>query len=485
MTKTILSKRSKKNRWLVPSLIVLMLVASGVGYYYYNNLQTAQNSEPQISTSIIATGDIVLSATGHGTLIPSEEISFGFENRGKVSEALVTLGDEVKAGQVLARQESTTLSLEYKQAEANLAALSSPSGIAIAEQAVEDAKLSFTTARSDLGYLIGPDMLFAEENVANAQDKLDMAVVAAEKDPSDANNQLVDDAKSALAKTQEALNYVYFAYSSNYTLQTFSYLVRNDNGITLRKDLDAPTDAEILAARAAYDLAKANLRNTQNYLDILNGIKTTDGMPSSSITSITEAKIALDEAKANLDATELIAPIDGTITSSSLSVGDTVGSSSVVTISNMSQPYTVDAYLDETDWDKAKVGYEASVTFDLLSDYSYSGKIIKVYPGLDSSSGTSLVHIVVQLDNNINVNLPAGTTVSVDMTGGTAFGAALVPTSALNEVEPGKYVVYLMKNGEPVQQEVEIGIQNILNAEVKSGLQVGDVVLTNASDMSE
>jgi len=104
---------------------------------------------------------------------------------------------------------------------------------------------------------------------------------------------------------------------------------------------------------------------------------------------------------------------------------------------------------------------------------------------LDSSSGTSLVHIVVQLDSNINVNLPAGATASVDVTGGTALGVVLVPTSALQEVEPGKYVVYLMKNGEPVEQEVEIGLQDILNAEVKSGLQRGDVVLTNATDMSK
>jgi len=386
---------------------------------------------------------------------------------------------------VLAQQEYTTLSLEYKQAESNLAALTSPLAIASAEQALQDAKLSFATARDDLGYLIGPDMLFAEENVAIAQDKLDMAIATSEKDPSDTNNQLVEDAMTALAKAQEALNYVYYAYSSNYTLQTFSYIVRNDNGITLRKDLDAPTEAEILAARAAYDLAKANLRDAQNYLNILNGTKITDGIPSSSITPITEAKIALDEAKANLDATDLIVPIDGTIKSNSLNVGDIVGSSSVITISNMSQPYTVDAYLDETDWDKAKIGYEASVNFDLLPDNSYPGKIVKVYPGLDSSSGTSLVHIVVQLDDSIKVDLPAGATASVDVTGGTALGAILVPTSALNEVDHGRYVVYLMKNGEPVEQEVEIGIQDILNAEVKSGLQHGDVVLTNATDMSK
>ena len=485
MTKTTLSKRSKKNRWLVPFLIILALGAGGAGYYYIANLKTANNTVTTIPTSTIGTGDIILSATGPGTLVPKEELSFGFENRGKVSEVLVSLGDEVQAGQVLARQDSTTLALEYKQAEASLAALSSPSAIASAEQIVQDAKLSFTIARDDLGYLIGPDMLVAEERLADAQDRLNAATAAAEKDPSDANNQLVDDAKSALGKAQEAFNYVYYSFSSSYTLQTFTYPVRNDNGITIRKDLDAPTDAEILSAHAAYDLAKANLNDAQNYLDILQGNKTTDGMPSSSFTSITDAKIAFDQAKANLDATELIAPIDGTITSINLNVGDTVGSSSVITISNMTQPYTVDACLDETDWDKAKIGYETSVTFDLLPDNSYSGKIVKVYPELDSSSGTSLVRIVVQLDNNINVNLPAGATASVDVTGGTAFGAVLVPTSALNEVEPGKYIVYLMKNGEPVEQAVEIGIQDILNAEVKSGLQRGDVVLTNAADINK
>lgn len=485
MTKTKLSKRPGKNRWLVPVLIALALVAGGVGYYYVNNLKTTANTGTTLATSTIGVGDIILSATGPGTLVPKEEISFGFKNSGEVNEVLVSLGDEVQAGQVLARQDSTTLALEYKQAAANLAALSSPSAIATAEQALQDAKLSFTAARDDLGYLIGPDMLVADESVANAQDQLDMATAAAEKDPSDENNQKVEEAKSVLSKAQKARNYAYHTYATSYTQNTFTYPIRNDNGITIRKDLIAPTDAEILAARAAYDLAKANLNDSQNYLDVLQGDKPTEVMPPSSITSITDAKIAFDQSKANLNATELLAPIDGTITSIGLNVGDTVGSSAVITISNTTQPYTVDAYLDETDWDKARIGYEAAVTFDLLPDNSYSGKIIKVYPVLDSSSGTSLVHIVVQLDNNINGDLPAGATASVDVTGGTALGAVLVPTSALKEVEPGKYIVYLMKNGEPVEQPVEIGIQDILNAEVKSGLQRGDIVLTNATDMSE
>jgi RND family efflux transporter MFP subunit len=278
---------------------------------------------------------------------------------------------------------------------------------------------------------------------------------------------------------------VYYTYSSNYNMQTFTFPIRNDNGVTTRNDLIAPTDAEILAARASYDRAKANLSDAQNYLDILQGNKTTEGMPSSSSTSITEATIAFDQAKADLDATELTAPTGGTITSISLNVGENSGTSAVVTISNMSQPYIVDAYFDETDWGTAKVGYDAAVTFDLLPNENYAAEIIRVYPTLDSSSGTSLVHIVLQLNDKINAELPAGATASVDVTGGEALDAILVPTSALKEVEPGKYIIYLMKNGGPVEQEVEIGLQDILNAEVISGLQTGDIVLTNATDVSE
>jgi HlyD family secretion protein len=484
MAKTISSKRSAKNKWIIPSVIALA-IALGAGYYYFNKTQSTDNTAATIATSTIGKGDIVLSATGLGTLIPSEEISFGFKNHGKVNEVLVGLGDKVEAGQALAQQENTTLALEYKRAEASLTALSSPSTIAAAEQAMLDAKEVYLSAKDDLQHIIGPDLLMAEENTQKAQSEVLLAKAAAEKNPTNENKQNLVVAETVLANKEKFLEQAQRDYEGKYLLQTFIYPVRNDNGVTTSRELFAPSNAEIATARAAYELAKANLNDAQNYLDILKGNIATDGAPLSSFTSITEAKIALDQAKADLDATELTAPISGTITSISVNPGEDVGTSAVITISNMTQPYTVDAYLDETDWDKAKVGYDAIIIFDLLPDDNYPGKIIRVYPSLDSSSGTSLVHIVVQLNSKINADIPAGATVSVDITGGKALDAIIAPNSALKEMEPGNYVVYVMKNGKPVQQEVEIGLQDILNAEIKSGLQAGDVVLTNATDMSK
>jgi RND family efflux transporter MFP subunit len=477
--------RRSKNKWIIPSVIIAAIVLGIAGYSYYNRPQTMNTNETTLSTSTVNKGDIVLSATGPGTLIPSEEVSFGFANRGKVSEVLASLGDEVEAGQMLARQESTIPSLEYNRADASLAALSSPSAIASAEQTMLDAKEVFLSAKDNLQLIIGPDLLIAEENTQKAQAETQQAKVAVEKEPSEENKQKLATAEAALTTAEKLLAQAQLDYEGKYLLQTFIYPVRNDNGTTTSRELFAPTEAEIATARAAYELAKANLNDAQNYLDVLKGNKAAEDVPTSSVTSLTEAKIARDQAKADLDATELKSPIGGIITSIKLNAGEEVDTSAMVTVSNMTQPYTVDAYLDETDWDKARVGYEAAVTFDLLPDVSYPGKIIRVYPGLDSSSGTSLVHVIVQLNEIINVNIPAGATASMDVTGGEALDVILVPTSALKEVGPGQYIVYLMKNGQPIEQEVEIGLQDILNAEVTSGLQEGDVVLTNATDFSE
>ena len=482
MKRISVRKNPLKNRWMIFSLLAVVLIFAGVFYYYRTKPATKENV---VQTSTIGTGNIILSATGLGTLIPSNEVSFGFKQSGQVSEVLAALGEKVEAGQVLARLDSSTLELQYKQAEGNVAALSSPAEIASAEQAVADAKASLATARDDLQFMIGPEMFVSEEQLANARQVLESAQAAVAKDDSDANKQQLSKAEAAVAAAQKALDYAYKNYSNSYTLQTFTYPIRNDRGVTKQRELIAPTDAELLNARAAYALAVSNLSDAQNYLDVLNGTKKTEDVPTSSITSMTEAKLTFDSARAALDGTELIAPISGTVTSIDINVGEDIGTLAVVTISSMDQPYTLDVNLDETDWDKAKVGYSASVTFDLLPNDNYPAKIIQVYPMLDDSSGTSMVHIVVQLDHQISADLPVGSTASVDVTGGEALNAVLVPVSALKEVTTGTYVVYLMQNGKPVEQQVEIGLQDILNAEVKSGLKRGDVVLTDTTTIKQ
>ena len=105
------SKRTTK-LWIILSLAVLVIALGGTAYYYVTTLTSTQ--EETVETSTIGTGDIILSATGLGTLVSKDEVSLGFKNGGTVSEVLVGLGDQVEAGQVLARLENSIMELKYK-----------------------------------------------------------------------------------------------------------------------------------------------------------------------------------------------------------------------------------------------------------------------------------------------------------------------------------------------------------------------------------
>jgi HlyD family secretion protein len=193
------------------------------------------------------------------------------------------------------------------------------------------------------------------------------------------------------------------------------------------------------------------------------------------------AKLNLESAQVTLDGTKIFAPISGTIMAIDTSVGNTAGTGTIVTVADLSQ-YYLETFLDETDWGNVAVGYSAEITFDALPDKTFTGEVIQVDPGLYTSGNTSVVRAIVKLDTSINkINLPIGTTAAVDVIGGKAENAMLVPIEALHQAGD-QYTVFVMENGQPRLHVVEVGIQDLLYAEIKSGLNPGDVVTTGITE---
>jgi multidrug efflux pump subunit AcrA (membrane-fusion protein) len=124
-----------------------------------------------------------------------------------------------------------------------------------------------------------------------------------------------------------------------------------------------------------------------------------------------------------------------------------------------------------------QVGNTADVVFNALQDQTFKGKVIEVDPALDTSSGSAVVSGLVQLDPT-KVNLLMGMSASVTVVAGQAQNAVLVPLTALHQSTPGKYSVYVIRNGQPTAQPVEVGLKDLVNAQITSGLQPGDVVST-------
>lgn len=445
-----------------------------------------------MQTTVAQRGDLVLSASGTGTLIANSDAVFGFEANGQVTDVYIKVGDQVEAGQVLAQLDNTLAQMDYLETQQALQELYSAASIATIQQEIATAQDAEFYAHEWLEYLLSPEVIEAEENLAIAEQKLAEAQAEAKATSSNAANQTVKEKEAAVTFLKEKLDQAWAYYKNEYLPENFGeyeqvgsrrhpkqVLVTYIDPYTGEEvpEINGPSAADIATARNNYVQAQETVKEGEIYLEVLKSGVIPDGATGEKLTMLYKAQLALDNAKAALEATQLIAPISGTVTSLDLNVGPQVGTSSVITISQLSQPYTLDAYLDEADWSMAKVGNKVNVTFNLLPEHTFSGTVTLVYPELNPSFETSLVHIIVQLDQSISQDLPAGTGASVDVVGSEAKGVVVVSVDAIHKTEDGKYVVTVIQNGEQVEREVEIGLQNDTYAEVKSGLEADEIVV--------
>jgi len=470
---TFLSKFPKRILWIIPAVVILVS-AGGFAYYRMVYTPTQQTDEPGLQTATVRRGELVIYASGSGTLTAASEASFGFGTSGQVKDLYVKVGDVVEAGQLLAELDNTTQELQYTQAKRDLAELTSPYAIATAEQAIAEAMLAVDSAYSHLAYIISPTVLYWEEEIAKVEAELADAKQEAEISPSAEADQKVKDFESKLDLFQDKLQGSKTYYEEQYVPDNFTIKDR----ATGTKYVSEPSEASIAQARAEYDLAKATVVEAQYYLAALKGEEIPEDATGSNLTELENAQLNLQSAEDSLNGTRLLAPISGTIMALDFVVGDTVGTSAVVTIADLSQPY-LEVFLDETDWGNITVGYDAEVTFDALPDQVFTGKVTQVDPGLYTSNNTSVVRGLVLLDDTqTGLNLPIGSAAAADIIGGRAENAVLVPVDALRETSPGSYAVFVVENGKPRLRVVEVGIQDLLYAEIKSGLEEGEVVST-------
>jgi len=461
------------------------------GWYFYTRVRTpvqfASNSDAQ--TTVARRGDLVLSASGTGTLIAQTDATFGFKTSGQVTQVNVKVGDQVEAGQELAQLDDTAARMNLVEAQQALQELYSAASIAMIEQEIAAAQDAESSARAWLGYLIGPDVLNAEENLADAEQKLSDAQRAAQDNPSDAANQKVKESAAKVNFLKDKLNQARVYYENVYLPETFTRYERQGRKQVVvtyidpytgkvMPQIDGPSTDDIATARNNYAQAKQIIKDGENYLQTLKTGVIPDGATGAELNNLNSAQLALKNAQTALDDTRLVTPISGVVTAIDLNVGEQGNTSTAITISQLNQPYSLDIYLDEANWILAKVGNKVNVTFDLLPGKTFSGSVTLVYPELNTSSDAPVVHILAQLDQSISQNLPVGTGADVEVIGGEANNVVLVPANAVHKNSNGGYEVSVIQNGQVIKQPVETGLQGTAYVEIKSGLDAGAIVAT-------
>jgi multidrug efflux pump subunit AcrA (membrane-fusion protein) len=127
---------------------------------------------------------------------------------------------------------------------------------------------------------------------------------------------------------------------------------------------------------------------------------------------------------------------------------------------------------------KLAIGEEADAVFDSLPNQTFKGKVTEIVPQLTTVASVPAVQAQVQLDNTTGTALYVGLNATVNVINAQANNVLLVPVQALKLLEPGKYAVFVVQNGNLTLQPVVVGLMDQSFAEIKSGLQSGDVVST-------
>jgi RND family efflux transporter MFP subunit len=515
----------KRLFWII--VLVLVVVGSG-GYLYYKNVYL-QAQEPveetTLATYTVGQGDLVITASGSGTLIPATEMALGFRSGGVLAEVLVEVGDRVEAGQVLARLDDADAQDQLAQArinlrQAELSLIDLTGKVDRADLAAAQANLS--SAKADQTKLTSPageqDLLAAQESLKSAKEALaellagpdedDVEIAQADLTLAEMNLRIAQTAYDKVAHrenvgtTQQAMDL--WQATTNYEKAQAQY----DEAVE-GATADEISDARSKVAQAQaqldalleepdadeVDAAEAKVTQAQAQLDdLLDGASAND-LETAQL-NMAQAELNLKSAQRQLEDTELVAHASGTVTAVAAKAGESVGTSVLVTLADLDEPQ-VQFWVEEADLMSVAPGNAVSIVFEALPDYAYSGSIISVDPVLVTVDGTPAVQSYASVDlahqsgSAYPVTLLAGMNADVEIVAGEARNAVLVPLQALRELEleqadQSRYAVFVVQpNGELEMRIVTVGLRDFVNAEILSGLEPGEVVSTGTQAESE
>jgi HlyD family secretion protein len=275
-----------------------------------------------------------------------------------------------------------------------------------------------------------------------------------------------DQANLATAQAQLAKDQTNLAYTK-LTFQRNQDLARR--GIVSQDTLDA--------AQSAYAQAQAQVQLDQ--------------------ADIKQRQAALKAAQVNLSYTNIVSPVDGTVISRNVNVGQTVAASfqtpTLFVIATDLTRMQVDANVSESDIGSVKNGEPASFTVEAFPDHPFTGQVTQVRRAPQTVQNVVTYDVVIAVSNPellLRPGMTATTKIVVDQRenvvrvpdqalrfnpgGANANGSGAHPVNAAARQGSS---VWVLRNGKPTRVPVRVGLRTDTEAEILSGLQPGDRVI--------
>jgi HlyD family secretion protein len=264
-------------------------------------------------------------------------------------------------------------------------------------------------------------------------------------------------AKAQLAKDQAALVYAETSHQRNTALRKDGYI----------------TQDVLDVSRSALDEARAQI--------------TLDHA------TIAEREAALHAAAINLGYTDIASPVDGTVVSRNVTIGQTVAASfqtpTLFLIATDLTRMQVDANVSESDIGTIKEGDKASISVESFQNRNFDARVVQVRQAPQTVQNVVTYDVVLGVDN-VDLLLKPGMTATARIITDARAHVLRVPdqalrfeptgiSSAADETKPAKSrQVWKLRDGRPTNVPVTLGLDDDSYTEVVSGdLKAGDTII--------
>jgi HlyD family secretion protein len=268
--------------------------------------------------------------------------------------------------------------------------------------------------------------------------------------------------------------------------------------------------ANLAVARAQLEKDRAHLAYAKLNSERLAGLAKTQAVSQDaadnarSVYNQAAAQIAYDEATiqqreaqleaslVNLEYTNITAPVDGTVVSRNVTMGQTVASSfqtpTLFLIATDLTKMQIDTNVSESDIGGVEPGDRATFTVDAFPHRTFEGSVAQIRQSPQTIQNVVTFDVVISVAND-DLALKPGFTAATKIIVDERRNVICVPNQALRyrpagagftpegASQAGNDQVWVLRNGEPVPTTVKTGLDDGSNTEILSGLKPGEQVI--------
>ena len=426
--------KSKKTFIIIAAIVVLAIILTITRF-----VASSRGSIKEVDISKAVKTDLLQSITVTGNIEANNKEDIPLSNMQKVTEVLASEGQQVKAGDVIAKIDTTDYTYQLEKAK----------------MSYEVTQLNLNMAQSNLNNLVNVKSVSSKKNVENAVQQAQINL--------DTIRSNLNEARTRLEQSQ--------ALHNSGAISTVEY----DASVKAVADLENQVKlAEIQLENAKRNLSDYNVDNKSQVDQQRNQVQQLTKQLAS-------AKADIDNVTNKLETGEIKANIDGKIVKLNIKPNQyPTQENNVISIYDLSQ-YKVKVNVSQYDAIQISNGQRAVIKVKGL-DKGYDGTVTSIgeaaeitFTGTNKEAKVEIEVVISNPDDKIKVGYEADVEIVLTET----KQAIAVNFEAIQKDKDDNSFVYVVENNRAVKRLIKTGTETEFDIQVLEGIKENESYIKN------